>query len=189
MLELNLAWLASIVFIPLLLISFSLIGIATILHLQLFSLAVIGYAFCAYLIIRIIQKRNAIKNVLTPNDTQASLLNVAIVGVGSIFNWFAHLISKHETTYSQIFRSVEISGFPFTSFYFPQSRVGGDIPPRMWLPFFLNQFLWTVASYYLIQYLDRTSRIKYKHVYSVLIIISIIITLAGLGYTTLKFDD
>lgn len=103
--------------------------------------------------------------------------------------WVSLFVSKVALPYSDPWKEPAAKGgFPFTSFYYPQPPLGGDIPPlAQWPGFYLNFVVWFVAAALMVILWSRRKELKLQTVHSALFV-AFCVSLVGLGYVAWQFD-
>jgi uncharacterized MnhB-related membrane protein len=155
-----------------------LAGIVSFALLHPFSYA---YAlFCIatyYLVFRLSEKRRD--------------LAITTASLGSVFLWISLWLSIKilpQSSPVNVSAPIESAGFPFTAFLYPHPPMGNDVPPlNMWPPFFLNAVIWMSIAWVILHITKRFGWNQRK-IYPTIIILGILCSLIGLGYTLVKFD-
>lgn len=168
-----------IIFFPVMvLIMHPVLGLLSLFFLNPFSwlfVGIIGILFA----VQIIFLKN-IRNIAMP-----------VLSLGVIMMWISLFVSNQELPNINYIdfanpAPVALGGFPIAAFEYPPGALGGDVPPfDTWGLFYLNLIFWIVIGAGIVvvfrKYLNKQMSLK-------LFIVSVIISLYGLGYLSVKFD-
>jgi hypothetical protein len=160
---------------PLFLVMFAIAGVISILFM-LFSQVYLVIQLCLFLPAKILPHK-------FKNFYYWTLCS------SSIFLWISIFVSRHSLANTSVLTECSTAGFPFKVFTFPCGAMGGDYVPReMWLPFYLNYFLWLVFGVLLSLAISRFKFADKKKAMHALYFAYAIINLLGLGMVFLAFD-
>lgn len=112
-----------------------------------------------------------------------------IFGLSLLLLWSSLIFSYHPlpNISEDIYKPIAFGGFPLKAFEYPHPPMGSDIPPvKMWLPFYGNLIFWIIISFIIVRILPR--KIFNEWALQIILLCSIMISLYGLGYITIKFD-
>ena len=97
-------------------------------------------------------------------------------------------IPEYEYVENSIPTFVAIGGFPFIAFHYPSPPMGSDVVSQsMWPLFYLNEFFWLIIGTILTKLLPQKIK-NYSQIRLFCIVMTLIISLSGLGYLVLRFD-
>ena len=114
-------------------------------------------------------------------------ITIVALSLGVIMMWISLLISYQDLPdIYDLSKPVAMGGFPITAFEYPPGALGNDIPPvDSWGPFYLNLFFWIIIGTSIAILLRKHLNKKRSYIF---LAASVIISIYGLGYLSLKFD-
>ena len=114
-------------------------------------------------------------------------ITIVALSLGIIMMWISLFISYQRLPdANSLSKPIATGGFPITIFEYPPGALGNDSPPiDSWGLFYLNLGFWIIIGTGIAILLRKhlNKRISY-----ICLIVSIIISIYGLGYLFIKFD-
>lgn len=114
-------------------------------------------------------------------------ITIVALSLGVIMMWIALFVSCRDLPdIYNLSKPVATGGFPITAFEYPPSVLGSNVPPaNTWGLFYLNLFFWIIIGTGVAILLCRHLN---KKMLSLFFVVSVVISIYGLGYLLLKFD-